>query len=146
MYPAWIGYRMYDPAVGFVWSDGSSVSSQRQHMLNRIHIWCHFGFSKSTLFQSSYQSWSGDEPNNLNNIENCVEMRISIWDSDGSWNDVNCQDRKDWYCQIRKGTTCQSGKSLFLSWRNQIWSLYIKIQFLAINKYPLTTTFASINS
>uniref|UniRef100_A0A8C2ATD5 Mannose receptor, C type 1b n=1 Tax=Cyprinus carpio TaxID=7962 RepID=A0A8C2ATD5_CYPCA len=76
-YPAWIGYRMYDPSVGFVWSDGSS---------------------------SSYQSWASDEPNNFNNIENCVEMRISIWDSDGAWNDVNCQDRKDWYCQIRKGT------------------------------------------
>uniref|UniRef100_A0A8C2ASV6 Mannose receptor, C type 1b n=1 Tax=Cyprinus carpio TaxID=7962 RepID=A0A8C2ASV6_CYPCA len=75
-YPAWIGYRMYDPSVGFVWSDGSS---------------------------SSYQSWASDEPNNFNNIENCVEMRISIWDSDGAWNDVNCQDRKDWYCQIRKG-------------------------------------------
>lgn len=28
-YPAWIGYRMYDPSVGYVWSDGSSVSSQR---------------------------------------------------------------------------------------------------------------------
>uniref|UniRef100_A0A8C2AUZ0 Mannose receptor, C type 1b n=1 Tax=Cyprinus carpio TaxID=7962 RepID=A0A8C2AUZ0_CYPCA len=84
-YPAWIGYRMYDPSVGFVWSDGSS---------------------------SSYQSWASDEPNNFNNIENCVEMRISIWDSDGAWNDVNCQDRKDWYCQIRKGTF--SGKSLIL--------------------------------
>uniref|UniRef100_A0A673L868 Macrophage mannose receptor 1-like n=1 Tax=Sinocyclocheilus rhinocerous TaxID=307959 RepID=A0A673L868_9TELE len=82
VYPAWIGYRMYDPSVGFVWSDGSS---------------------------SSYQSWASDEPNNLNNIENCVEMRISIWDNDGGWNDVNCQDRKDWYCQIRKGTF-QSGK------------------------------------
>uniref|UniRef100_A0A673L6I9 Macrophage mannose receptor 1-like n=1 Tax=Sinocyclocheilus rhinocerous TaxID=307959 RepID=A0A673L6I9_9TELE len=79
--PAWIGYRMYDPAVGFVWSDGSS---------------------------SSYQSWTSDEPNNLNNIENCVEMRISIWDRDGAWNDINCQDRTNWYCQIRKGTTCQS--------------------------------------
>ncbi|XP_052473610.1 macrophage mannose receptor 1 isoform X1 [Carassius gibelio] len=76
VYPAWIGYRMYDPSVGFVWSDGSS---------------------------SSFQSWASDEPNNLNNIENCVEMRISLWDSDGAWNDVNCQDRKDWYCQIRKG-------------------------------------------
>uniref|UniRef100_A0A671L2P7 Macrophage mannose receptor 1-like n=1 Tax=Sinocyclocheilus anshuiensis TaxID=1608454 RepID=A0A671L2P7_9TELE len=81
--PAWIGYRMYDPSAGFVWSDGSS---------------------------SSYQSWTSDEPNNLNNIENCVEMRISIWDRDGAWNDINCQDSKNWYCQIRKGTTCQSGK------------------------------------
>ncbi|RXN05781.1 macrophage mannose receptor 1-like protein [Labeo rohita] len=78
VYPAWIGYRMYDPTVGFVWSDGSS---------------------------SSYQSWATDEPNNLNNIENCVEMRISYWDSDGAWNDVNCEDKKDWYCQIRKGKT-----------------------------------------
>ncbi|RXN21640.1 macrophage mannose receptor 1-like protein [Labeo rohita] len=78
VYPAWIGYRMYDPTVGFVWSDDSS---------------------------SSYQSWATDEPNNLNNIENCVEMRISYWDSDGAWNDVNCEDKKDWYCQIRKGKT-----------------------------------------
>ncbi|XP_067309694.1 macrophage mannose receptor 1-like [Pseudorasbora parva] len=77
-YPAWIGYRMYDPSVGYVWSDGSS---------------------------SSYQSWASDEPNNLNNIENCVEMRISMWDRDGMWNDVNCNDRKDWHCQIRKGKT-----------------------------------------
>nr|AGN52245.1 mannose receptor c type 1 [Megalobrama amblycephala] len=77
-YPAWIGYRMYDPSVGYVWSDGSS---------------------------SSYQSWASDEPNNLNNIENCAEMRISMWDNDGMWNDVNCHDRKDWYCQIHKGKT-----------------------------------------
>uniref|UniRef100_A0A8C1WGM9 Mannose receptor, C type 1b n=1 Tax=Cyprinus carpio TaxID=7962 RepID=A0A8C1WGM9_CYPCA len=80
---AWIGYRMYDPAVGFVWSDGSS---------------------------SSYQSWDSDEPNNLNNIENCVEMSFSYQSRAGVWNDINCQDRKDWYCQIRKGTTCHSGK------------------------------------
>uniref|UniRef100_A0A8C1ZAP3 Mannose receptor, C type 1b n=1 Tax=Cyprinus carpio TaxID=7962 RepID=A0A8C1ZAP3_CYPCA len=73
---AWIGYRMYDPAVGFVWSDGSS---------------------------SSYQSWDSDEPNNLNNIENCVEMSFSYQSRAGVWNDINCQDRKDWYCQIRKG-------------------------------------------
>ncbi|CAM4591548.1 unnamed protein product [Leuciscus chuanchicus] len=77
-YPAWIGYRMYDPSVGYVWSDGSS---------------------------SSYQSWSSDEPNNLNNIENCVEMSVSIWETDGMWNDVNCHDKKDWLCQIRKGKT-----------------------------------------
>ncbi|TRY97664.1 hypothetical protein DNTS_035477 [Danionella cerebrum] len=77
-YPSWIGYRMYDPLVGFVWSDGSP---------------------------SSYQSWATDEPNNLNNMENCVEMRVSLWDDDGLWNDVNCNDKKDWYCQIRKGKT-----------------------------------------
>lgn len=28
-YPAWIGYRINDPSVGYVWSDGSSVSLQR---------------------------------------------------------------------------------------------------------------------
>ncbi|NP_001410655.1 macrophage mannose receptor 1b precursor [Danio rerio] len=77
-YPSWIGYRMYDPSVGYVWSDGSS---------------------------SSYQSWASDEPNNLNNMENCVEMRVSLWDDDGMWNDVNCKDKKDWYCQIHKGKT-----------------------------------------
>uniref|UniRef100_A0A8C1RRC0 Mannose receptor, C type 1b n=1 Tax=Cyprinus carpio TaxID=7962 RepID=A0A8C1RRC0_CYPCA len=76
LYTSWIGYRMYDPSVGFVWSDGSS---------------------------SSYQSWDSDEPNNLNNIENCVEMSFSYQSRAGVWNDINCQDRKDWYCQIRKG-------------------------------------------
>ncbi|XP_052404337.1 macrophage mannose receptor 1b isoform X2 [Carassius gibelio] len=75
MDPSWIGYRMYDPAVGFVWSDGSS---------------------------SSFQSWATDEPNNYNNIENCVEMSLK-WNGDGAWNDVNCLDKKDWFCQIQKG-------------------------------------------
>ncbi|XP_056598468.1 macrophage mannose receptor 1b isoform X2 [Triplophysa dalaica] len=77
-HPAWIGYSIQDPSVGYVWSDGSA---------------------------SSYQNWASDEPNNLNNMENCVEMRISWWKQDGVWNDVNCQDKKDWYCQIPKGKT-----------------------------------------
>jgi len=48
----------------------------------------------------------------LNNIENCVEIAISIWDSDGMWNDVNCHDKKDWICQIPRGTKWQSGKKI----------------------------------
>ncbi|XP_051555702.1 macrophage mannose receptor 1b [Myxocyprinus asiaticus] len=78
LFPAWIGYSLQDPSVGYVWSDGSS---------------------------SSYQNWATDEPNNLNNIEHCAEMKISWWDRNGFWNDVNCNDKKDWYCQIPKGKT-----------------------------------------
>ncbi|XP_065132571.1 macrophage mannose receptor 1b [Paramisgurnus dabryanus] len=78
MYAAWVGYSIQDPAVGYVWSDGSA---------------------------SSYQNWASDEPNNLNNIENCVEVEVSWWDRNIWWNDVTCQDKKEWYCQIQKGKT-----------------------------------------
>ncbi|XP_027025082.2 macrophage mannose receptor 1b [Tachysurus fulvidraco] len=75
---AWIGYSIQDPSVGYVWSDGSSTA---------------------------YENWQEGEPNNYNNVENCVEMSYSWWRKNGEWNDLRCEDRKDWFCQIRKGVT-----------------------------------------
>ncbi|KAK3546334.1 hypothetical protein QTP70_025673, partial [Hemibagrus guttatus] len=72
---AWIGYSIQDPSVGYVWSDGSSTS---------------------------YENWQENEPNNYNNVENCVEMAFWWWRKNGEWNDLHCEDRKDWFCQIRR--------------------------------------------
>ncbi|XP_068604963.1 macrophage mannose receptor 1b [Brachionichthys hirsutus] len=74
----WIGLRSPDPTTGYVWSDGSALN---------------------------YQHWQEGEPNNHNNDESCVEFKIYNWDSDGSWNDLNCESYNDWLCQIRAGVT-----------------------------------------
>ncbi|MCI4377658.1 hypothetical protein PGIGA_G00205990 [Pangasianodon gigas] len=75
---AWIGYSIQDPSVGYVWSDGSTTS---------------------------YENWQDDEPNNYNNVENCAEMTLWWWSRTGAWNDLHCEDKKDWFCQIRRGVT-----------------------------------------
>ncbi|KAI4903512.1 hypothetical protein NFI96_027557 [Prochilodus magdalenae] len=75
---AWIGYSIQDAAVGFTWSDGSA---------------------------SSYENWEEGEPNDLNNLEKCVTIRIRWWRHKGQWNDLQCEDKADWLCQIEKGVT-----------------------------------------
>uniref|UniRef100_A0A8B9GUK3 Mannose receptor, C type 1b n=1 Tax=Astyanax mexicanus TaxID=7994 RepID=A0A8B9GUK3_ASTMX len=75
--PAWIGYSIQDPSAGYEWSDGSS---------------------------SSYENWSNGEPNNLNNVENCVKLEDMSWMSmPEEWNDISCDERMDWFCEIQKG-------------------------------------------
>uniref|UniRef100_A0A4W4DQZ6 Mannose receptor, C type 1b n=1 Tax=Electrophorus electricus TaxID=8005 RepID=A0A4W4DQZ6_ELEEL len=75
----WIGYSIQDPSAGYVWSDGSS---------------------------SSYENWQDGQPNNLNNVENCVTVRLHrFWRGEGQWNDLHCEDRKAWFCEIQKGVT-----------------------------------------
>lgn len=56
-----------------------------------------------SFIQTSYENWQEGEPNNYNNVENCVEMSYMWWRKNGEWNDLHCEDRKDWFCQIRKG-------------------------------------------
>lgn len=45
------------------------------------------------------------------------------WNGDGAWNDVNCLDKKDWFCQIQKGTT---STSIWLKSNSIITQLKIK--------------------
>jgi hypothetical protein len=35
-----------------------------------------------------FENWFPGEPNNFNNVEDCVEIDISL--SDGKWNDLDC--------------------------------------------------------
>ncbi|XP_066537164.1 macrophage mannose receptor 1-like [Hoplias malabaricus] len=76
---AWIGYSIQDPTVGYTWSDGSA---------------------------SSYENWADGEPNNFNNIEKCASTHSSWWRySRREWNDLQCDHRADWFCEIQKGVT-----------------------------------------
>ncbi|XP_076840882.1 macrophage mannose receptor 1-like isoform X2 [Brachyhypopomus gauderio] len=75
---AWIGYSIQDPTVGYVWSDGSSTS---------------------------YESWKEGQPRNLNNMENCVELTYRQWENKAKWNGLQCEDRRNWICEIQKGET-----------------------------------------
>ncbi|KAM7400356.1 hypothetical protein PAMA_004850 [Pampus argenteus] len=75
---AWIGLHIADPNIGYVWSDGSPVN---------------------------FKHWMEGEPNNFNNAESCVELRIYDVHDSGSWNDVHCDSYNDWLCQIRRGVT-----------------------------------------
>ncbi|XP_042284935.1 macrophage mannose receptor 1-like [Thunnus maccoyii] len=74
----WIGLSAPDPITGYVWSDGSPLQ---------------------------FQHWEEGEPNNKNNVESCVEMKLHWWDLSGSWNDVHCETYLEWLCQIRAGVT-----------------------------------------
>ncbi|CAH1781368.1 unnamed protein product [Owenia fusiformis] len=69
----WIGLNNRDSNQGHVWSDGSPVQ---------------------------YTNWAPNEPNNMNNRENCVEMK---W-TDGKWNDENCGGKRNWICMLPVGT------------------------------------------
>ncbi|KAF7668435.1 hypothetical protein LDENG_00014620 [Lucifuga dentata] len=73
---AWIGLNAPDPAIGYVWSDGSPLN---------------------------FQHWQEGEPNNKNNVESCAEFKIYHQDEIGSWNDAHCESYNDWLCQIRAG-------------------------------------------
>ncbi|XP_066135196.1 macrophage mannose receptor 1 [Saccopteryx bilineata] len=71
----WLGLTYGSPSEGFTWSDGSPVS---------------------------YENWAFGEPNNYGNTEFCGELK---GDPSMSWNDINCEQLKNWICQIRKGQT-----------------------------------------
>ncbi|XP_071348975.1 macrophage mannose receptor 1-like isoform X1 [Trachinotus anak] len=74
----WIGLSAPDPVTGYVWSDGSPLQ---------------------------FQHWEINEPNNKNNVESCVELKM-YWRRIGeSWNDVHCDTYHGWLCQIRAGVT-----------------------------------------
>lgn len=66
-------------------------------------VWTVCSVSILSFIQTSYVNWQEDEPNNYNNVENCVEIKFWWYERKGEWNDVQCQDRKDWFCEIRKG-------------------------------------------
>ncbi|XP_072544232.1 macrophage mannose receptor 1-like [Salminus brasiliensis] len=75
---AWIGYSIQDPSVGYTWSDGSS---------------------------SSFENWEDGEPDNLNNVEQCVAVVSHWWRNTNQWNDLHCESKCNWLCEIRKGVT-----------------------------------------
>uniref|UniRef100_A0A4W4DQ84 Mannose receptor, C type 1b n=1 Tax=Electrophorus electricus TaxID=8005 RepID=A0A4W4DQ84_ELEEL len=87
--------------------------------LDGIQLWL-------LLFQSSYENWQDGQPNNLNNVENCVTVRLHrFWRGEGQWNDLHCEDRKAWFCEIQKGRnictvnlTIKDFLSLFLTGYN----------------------------
>jgi len=68
--------------------------------------------SVGVSLHSGYRRWSSGEPNNKGD-EDCVEI-----DSDGNWNDEDCDDTRRFFCQVSWGswsswsscsTTCGSG-------------------------------------
>uniref|UniRef100_A0A8B9H910 Mannose receptor, C type 1b n=1 Tax=Astyanax mexicanus TaxID=7994 RepID=A0A8B9H910_ASTMX len=81
---AWIGYSIQDPSAGYTWSDGSS---------------------------SSYQAWMEGEPNNFNNVEKCATVNSNWFRGTPEWNDVHCEDKYDWFCEIRKGRVSKDSKT-----------------------------------
>ncbi|XP_076004107.1 macrophage mannose receptor 1-like isoform X1 [Genypterus blacodes] len=72
----WIGLSAPDPAIGYVWSDGSPLN---------------------------FQNWKEGEPNNKNNVESCAQFYVGFSSGKGSWNDIHCESYSDWLCQIRAG-------------------------------------------
>ncbi|XP_058500083.1 macrophage mannose receptor 1 [Solea solea] len=71
----WIGFNNLDTSQGFVWTDGSA---------------------------NDYEDWIYGEPNNANENEHCTEFLIYYTKR---WNDVDCENAKNWICQISKGVT-----------------------------------------
>ncbi|XP_077159612.1 macrophage mannose receptor 1-like [Paroedura picta] len=69
----WIGLNYLNPDDGFAWSDGSPLG---------------------------YVNWGYGEPNNHNGIEHCGELSTGYH---MYWNDMHCEERFPWICQIKKG-------------------------------------------
>ncbi|KAL2097652.1 hypothetical protein ACEWY4_006859 [Coilia grayii] len=58
------------------------------------------GYTWSDGSSSSFTNWDFGEPNNSNNRESCAEIKSNM-----KWNDVPCEKKMDFLCQIRKGLT-----------------------------------------
>lgn len=86
-YAFWIGLNKLDKNSGYQWSDGSGTG---------------------------YFNWDFGQPDDVNDIENCVELRTS-----GRWRDNFCYTNKGWSCQIEKGidptNTTEIGSDAFPS-------------------------------
>ena len=66
----WIGFNKVDKE-NYQWSDGST---------------------------NSFTNWGNNQPDNFNNIEQCVELLANQ-----AWNDATCYVNKGWLCKIAKG-------------------------------------------
>lgn len=44
----------------------------------------------------TFTDWSPDDPNNLQGIEDCLELRKA---ADFKWNDASCDDKKYFVCE-----------------------------------------------
>jgi len=53
-----------------------------------------FKWLSNDVIYSSYNKWKNNEPNNDNNNEYCIEIRID----DSEWNDCICSDKKSFLC------------------------------------------------
>lgn len=49
--------------------------------------------------------WSDNEPNNKKQDEDCVEIQINTWNSNGKWNDEKCTKQKH--------ALCYNGKDIY---------------------------------
>ncbi|XP_066536475.1 macrophage mannose receptor 1-like [Hoplias malabaricus] len=102
-YSIWIGYSIQDPTIGYTWSDGSA---------------------------SSFEDWEDGEPNNLNNIEKCAKMRVGEWyDVTNQWNDVPCNYRMDWLCEIQKGVTPKEVQEPTYNETDDGWIIFKESQY-----------------
>ncbi|GAB0184746.1 macrophage mannose receptor 1-like [Grus japonensis] len=68
----WIGLFLLNPDEGFAWIDGSPVI---------------------------YENWDEDEPNNHEELEQCVMFNRS---PQMRWNDLRCEQLLNWICETKK--------------------------------------------
>ena len=52
-----------------------------------------------------YDNWAPNEPNSMNNEEDCVEVSVELTDR-GSWNDISCSHGFGYVCKYAKGNEC----------------------------------------
>jgi hypothetical protein len=67
----WLGFNILDKEKGYQWSDGSPVS---------------------------FTNWQFGQPDNINTIEDCAEIR-----SAQTWYDSFCYIKQGWMCRVKKG-------------------------------------------
>uniref|UniRef100_A0A4W4DQA3 Mannose receptor, C type 1b n=1 Tax=Electrophorus electricus TaxID=8005 RepID=A0A4W4DQA3_ELEEL len=121
-------FKLFDPgykdvkswfeALAFCQELGGDLLSDNTNFHSLFALWglCLDGIQLwLLLFQSSYENWQDGQPNNLNNVENCVTVRLHrFWRGEGQWNDLHCEDRKAWFCEIQKGyNTTSDGWIIF---------------------------------
>ena len=57
-----------------------------------------------------YDNWAPDEPNSMNNEEDCVEVSMELNDK-GSWNDISCSHGFGYVCKYAKGE-CETSSTI----------------------------------
>jgi len=63
-------------------------------------IWNYAGaFSWTDNSAVFYGNWAQNEPNGVEGNERCTE----VYSPSSEWNDVNCQSKRGFICQIKQG-------------------------------------------
>ena len=97
-------------SINLIYIDGTDAASEGTFKSTKV--------GGATL---SYTNWAGNEPNNWDGVEHCVNMYA---EDNGLWNDLKCDLLLPAVCEIEKGAYICMHDIVFAV---QIWSLELLV-------------------